>query len=380
VYDPKRKTFLVIDRDSAMTKTSDKAVIEFDFRSATNLLGYNWTALVGNEYPEMVASDKLDNAIRTDGMKLVQQYELFNLPSIGAELAFDKPEGLALKADGTIFVGYDNDFTHVTGRADNLLTKVTFQALTVDTTDKDGGIKPGSRDFYGVRQPDSIASFTAGGQTFTILANEGDSRVRPDDVNFEVTADGYYALRTVNATGAMKVVKALKDELTGAIMHVVESTVNDTTAVMAENGDEFYVTMATGFQSDTGFSSNEKRLEKCTHARTHTHTHTHIRTETAHAHIQTPAHTHRHTHTHLHTHTHAHTHTHTYTHTHIHTHSHTHTHTHSHTHTHNLTYTYIDVQAHTRTHARSHTIRDTQATPFSRYKTAHGYTHIHVFT
>ena len=40
--------------------------------------------------------------------------------------SFDKPEGVALKPDGTLVVGFDNDFQRVVGRPDNLLTAISF--------------------------------------------------------------------------------------------------------------------------------------------------------------------------------------------------------------------------------------------------------------
>ena len=50
-----------------------------------------------------------------------------NLPSLpGVDPRFDKPEGLALKPDGTLIVGFDNDFARVDGRPDNLLTAISL--------------------------------------------------------------------------------------------------------------------------------------------------------------------------------------------------------------------------------------------------------------
>lgn len=48
---------------------------------------------------------------------------------------------------------------------------------TIDPNDQDSGYNPQQRDsFYALYQPDGVASFTAGGQTFYITANEGDAR------------------------------------------------------------------------------------------------------------------------------------------------------------------------------------------------------------
>ena len=44
----------------------------------------------------------------------------------GVDPRFDKPEGLTLKPDGTLVVGFDNDFARVDGRPDNLLTAISL--------------------------------------------------------------------------------------------------------------------------------------------------------------------------------------------------------------------------------------------------------------
>lgn len=66
-----------------------------------------------------------------------------------------------------------------------------WSGTEIDTTDKDGVYAPGMRTVFGVRMADGLDTFRHKGKTYVITANEGDGRVRPDDVNFEATlADG----------------------------------------------------------------------------------------------------------------------------------------------------------------------------------------------
>ena len=61
-----------------------------------------------------------------------------------------------------------------------------------DTSDEDGGFNPGKRNFLGLRMLDGADSFKRNCTIYFITANEGDGRVRPDDVNFEAPKDGTY--------------------------------------------------------------------------------------------------------------------------------------------------------------------------------------------
>ena len=52
---------------------------------------------------------------------------MLNRPCLpGVAPRFDKPEGLALKPDGTLVFGFDNDFQREDGRPDNLLTAISL--------------------------------------------------------------------------------------------------------------------------------------------------------------------------------------------------------------------------------------------------------------
>ena len=125
-----------------------------------------------------------------------------------------------------------------------------------DTSDKDGGFNPGKRDFLGVRMPDGTDSFIVKGKTYVITANEGDGRVRPDDVNFEAPEDGTYFYGTKqNGT----VFEGFEDPLTGEMVYVTNSQLGAKGSFEAEAEDEFFITLKYGASSDDGFYSDEIR-------------------------------------------------------------------------------------------------------------------------
>ena len=268
VYDPTRGTVLVIDRDSGTELTSNKSVLEFDLRHATNVLGTDWQSVIGSAQPEELAPAELATALAEADIALVNQKDLFNLPSVGAPANFDKPEGLALTSDGRLFVNYDNDFVRADGRADNLLTEIKFADLAVDTTDKDDGFLPSHRPFYGTRMADGTAAYTVDGETFFFTANEGDGRTRPDDVNFEpdesTTGEEVYFVEIVADAAGRSVVPGYEggftDDIDGNTYFLVESDEANGTEI--EAGEEYYVTFKYGIDSDDQFYNDETRLEK----------------------------------------------------------------------------------------------------------------------
>ncbi|WP_191964788.1 esterase-like activity of phytase family protein [Synechococcus sp. RSCCF101] len=268
VYDAERGVFYAIDRDSGTARTSNKSVLELDFSSATDVLplttGDGWTDAIGAAQPELFGSpEELSQALDAAGINPVAQLDLFNLPSIGANPAFDKPEGLALLPDGSLVVGYDNDFLRADGRPDNQLSVIRFDPLEVDTSDRDGAINPGPRDFYGLRMPDSIATFVADGEVFTVTANEGDGRVRPDEVNFEAPADGTYYYGTTAPVDEAAILKQFTDPLDGtSTVFITDMEVAGSTSFEAEEEDEFFVTLKYGPVADDDFYSDEVRAGK----------------------------------------------------------------------------------------------------------------------
>jgi 2',3'-cyclic-nucleotide 2'-phosphodiesterase (5'-nucleotidase family) len=227
VFDPARGVFYVLERDSGRDSlTAAKHVYEVDLRGATNTLALTtatnqatdgWLAAIGVAQPEnldnrrvlidhdsdsttpdifsLSSADVLANA----GIRLAYKAELFNLPSIGGSLAFDKAEGLALRDDGALVINYDNDFG-TEGASGNTITVVNFDGIGLDSSDRDvdGSSGGGNRYFpisglpvFGLAMPDGIATFTdPQGRRFLLAAGEGDSReYQPDigDVFFDLT-------------------------------------------------------------------------------------------------------------------------------------------------------------------------------------------------
>ena len=221
-YDAARQVFYVMERDSAVGALSYKQVFEMSLKGATNILGNT----LANE--ENLSID----ALKLQGITLANKVLLTNLSSEGY-LPNDKPEGLALLADGRLAVINDNDFgvTALDAASYNALSSaekakyslasdiggsktyvyangadakvqlgiVSFTATGIDPSDKDNKIALlNNQNIYGLRMPDGIAAFQAigkngGNQTFTVIANEGDTRVRPDGdyiVGGTTTKDG----------------------------------------------------------------------------------------------------------------------------------------------------------------------------------------------
>jgi len=120
------------------------------------------------------------------GIQLAHKVELFNLPSVGGSLSYDKPEGLTLRGDGALVINYDNDFG-TEGASGNAFTVVTFSNPALDTEDSGdgGGYRPATNhDVYGLVMPDGLATFSHNGENFILAAGEGDDRndfLNPDE-------------------------------------------------------------------------------------------------------------------------------------------------------------------------------------------------------
>jgi len=206
-YDAARNVFLVMERDDSFLPSGFKSVYEVDLRGATDTLpitlaadqaASGWLAKIGVASPELLdnrltlqngaysasSADRLAAAT----IKLVNKVELFNLPSVGGSLAYEKPEGLTLRDDGAVVINYDNDFG--TGAADgNAFTVVTFSnpALDTENSGDGGGYRPATNhDLYGLVMPDGLATFTYKGENFILAAGEGDDRndfLSPDETS-----------------------------------------------------------------------------------------------------------------------------------------------------------------------------------------------------
>jgi len=177
VYDAARERFLLIERDSLIGASANKSVIEIDLIGATNVLGFDWNAKLGVAQPELLVTSSIADALAAQNIRMVQRTELLNIPSVGADPAFDKPEGLALKLDGSLVVFNDNDFVAVAGRADNSAAVISFKSTPIDTSDKTeaGGVL-GIKDVYGLPMADGITAYQSKGVTYLIVAGEGDDR------------------------------------------------------------------------------------------------------------------------------------------------------------------------------------------------------------
>ena len=177
VYDAVRERFLLIERDSLTGASANKSVVEIDLIGATNVLGFDWNAKLGVAQPELLVTTSIADALAAQNIRMVQRTELLNIPSVGADPAFDKPEGLALKLDGSLVVFNDNDFVAVADRADNSAAVISFKSTPIDTSDKTeaGGVL-GIKDVYGLPMADGITAYQSNKVTYLIVAGEGDDR------------------------------------------------------------------------------------------------------------------------------------------------------------------------------------------------------------
>ena len=139
-----------------------------------------------------------------------------------------------------------------------------WAGLSVDTSDKDGGYLPGDREFESLYMPDGMDVFTASnGSTYAVMANEGDGRVRPDEVNFEAAAGGVFTLSRHKRKKGKMALAQIEDPMTGKNIYVHKGLRGkDSTAFEAEVGDEFFITWKYGAVADDDFYSDEKRASK----------------------------------------------------------------------------------------------------------------------
>jgi len=212
-YDAARNVFLVMERDSSRALNGFKSVYEVDLRGASDTLpvtlatdqaANGWLAKIGVASPELldnsltlangVYSASSADRLAAASIKLVNKVELFNLPSVGGSLAYDKPEGLTLRDDGAVVINYDNDFG-TEGANGNAFTVVTFSNPALDTEDAAttgvtgyvAGYQPATNhDVYGLVMPDGLATFTYKNENFILAAGEGDDRndfLNPDETS-----------------------------------------------------------------------------------------------------------------------------------------------------------------------------------------------------
>jgi len=138
--------------------------------------------------------------------------------------------------------------------------------IPIDTTDKDGGYNPTKKtNLVSARMPDGIDTFKSKlngkKELLFISPNEGDGRVRPDEVNFEADADGTFSYGT-NSTGDE--IDSFTDPLnkTSTIYVYNQAGQGNLGDFDAEEGDEFFITTKYGVSDDDEFWSDERRAGK----------------------------------------------------------------------------------------------------------------------
>ena len=141
-----------------------------------------------------------------------------------------------------------------------------WSGIPIDTTDDDGGYKPSVKtNLVSARMPDGIDTFKAKlngkNELLFISPNEGDGRVRPDEVNFEAEADGTFSYGTIS-TGAE--IDSFTDplNLTSTIYVYNQAGQGNLGDFDAEEGDEFFITTKYGVGDDDEFWSDERRAGK----------------------------------------------------------------------------------------------------------------------
>lgn len=177
--------FLVVERDSAVGAASLKKIFEIDLAGATDI----------STLPPAIAGpggtlDKMTPAqLAAAGIVPVSKRVHVDLAAVGYAAVGDKVEGLAMRDPSTLFVINDNDFnmqgtfdpatgllTPNPNPRDSVLGMITFTGNGLDPSDQDGVNRIAGWAVEGNYQPDGMASFEVGGQSYFATANEGDSR------------------------------------------------------------------------------------------------------------------------------------------------------------------------------------------------------------
>ena len=141
-----------------------------------------------------------------------------------------------------------------------------WSGIPIDTTDKDDGYNPSLKNnLVSARMPDGIDTFKTklnGKKTLLFISpNEGDGRVRPDEVNFEADTTGNFSYGT-NSTGNQ--IDSFVDplNLTSTINIFAQAGVGNLGDFEAEEGDEFFISAKYGVGADDEFWSDERRAGK----------------------------------------------------------------------------------------------------------------------
>ena len=169
--------FYVIERDNEDSDTAQQNIYKIDLQGATNILGTDLSNATSGTTLEQLSPDELAAA----GIQPVNKILVTNLPSLGFSPSA-QTEGLALLDDGRLAVINDNDYEG--SDTPTQLGIISFDEVSngLDPSDQDGAINIDNFPVYGLYQPDSIDAFEIDGQTYFIVANEGDGRDDLDDL------------------------------------------------------------------------------------------------------------------------------------------------------------------------------------------------------
>ncbi len=230
---------------------------------------------------DFIAYDAQTVALKAAGVRIFDD----GVPSTDFE-----PEYLAISPDGTkamVTLQEANavavlDIASATFTSVAPLGKKNFSALRADFSDADGMKNPRTgQPVFGLYMPDAIASFSSGGQTYYVTANEGDDRndfIAPNETT-TVNSGGYDLDNTVFSNEADLKLNANLGKLTvsnlpglrgdtdsdGDIDEILMygarsfSILDSTGAIVFDSGDmiEMIVASLHGSQFDDGRSDNK---------------------------------------------------------------------------------------------------------------------------
>ena len=189
--------FLVIERDDRTGFDSNKLIYEIDLTGATNILGLPNVltapaAVAGQTIEQLDAAELI-----ASGIKPVNKRLAANAAALGYT-GVSKPEGLARIDANTFALLNDTDFGVLAAATAGdgsvpLNPNPEPIRLGILSFAQSNGLDPSDRDTNGINSttpsinirnapvlglymPDAIGTFTSGGQTYLITANEGDAR------------------------------------------------------------------------------------------------------------------------------------------------------------------------------------------------------------
>ncbi|MBU1222234.1 MAG: choice-of-anchor I family protein [Gammaproteobacteria bacterium] len=130
------------------------SIIDMGSRSVAATAGFAGVPITGS-------------GVRSPGMDFEPEYITLNAAGTHAFVTLQEANAMGVLDLGT------NTFTSVVG----LGTKdFSLPGNAIDPSHKDGTIELRAADVKGFYQPDAVAAYEAGGQTYLVMANEGDTR------------------------------------------------------------------------------------------------------------------------------------------------------------------------------------------------------------